>query len=157
MRGEILGLERRRRWSDDEKLAIVLSVGVDGATVTQVGLGLDFMSYRGDDYEAGRDFFPNLSDRMHLAAVLAKCGAFMARCEQVVKHVLDPDVPKMELNLCWPQRAHEEVERHEINLGLVASQPEHSLADKHGLEVDLEDGIEKERSLGIGRDTVYSI
>lgn len=36
MRGEILGLERRRRWSDDEKLAIVLSVGVDGATVTQV-------------------------------------------------------------------------------------------------------------------------
>jgi transposase-like protein len=23
MRGEILGLERRRRWSDDEKLAIV--------------------------------------------------------------------------------------------------------------------------------------
>lgn len=36
MRGEILGLERRRRWSDDEKLAIVLSVGIDGATVTQV-------------------------------------------------------------------------------------------------------------------------
>lgn len=36
MRGEILGLERRRRWSDDEKLAIVLSVGVDGASVTQV-------------------------------------------------------------------------------------------------------------------------
>lgn len=36
MRGEILGLERRRRWSDDEKLAIVNSVGVGGATVTQV-------------------------------------------------------------------------------------------------------------------------
>lgn len=36
MRGEILGLERRRRWSDDEKLAIVLSVGVNGATVSQV-------------------------------------------------------------------------------------------------------------------------
>jgi len=36
MRGEILGLERRRRWSDDEKLSIVLSVGTDGATVTQV-------------------------------------------------------------------------------------------------------------------------
>ena len=36
MRCEILGLERRRRWSDDEKLAIVLSVGIDGATVTQV-------------------------------------------------------------------------------------------------------------------------
>lgn len=36
MRGEILGLERRRRWSDDEKLAIVLSVAVNGATVSQV-------------------------------------------------------------------------------------------------------------------------
>lgn len=36
MRGEILGIERRRRWSAEEKLSIVLSVGVDGATVTQV-------------------------------------------------------------------------------------------------------------------------
>ncbi len=36
MRGEILGVERRRRWNVEEKLSIVLSVGVDGATVTQV-------------------------------------------------------------------------------------------------------------------------
>ena len=36
MRGEILGPERRRRWSEEEKLGIVLSVGVEGATVTQV-------------------------------------------------------------------------------------------------------------------------
>ena len=36
MRGEILGVERRRRWDDDEKLAIVSAVGVGGATVTQV-------------------------------------------------------------------------------------------------------------------------
>lgn len=36
MRGEILGVERRRRWDDDEKLAIVSAVGVDGVTVTQV-------------------------------------------------------------------------------------------------------------------------
>lgn len=36
MRGDILGLERRRRWGDEAKLGIVLSVGVDGATVTQV-------------------------------------------------------------------------------------------------------------------------
>ncbi len=32
MRGEILGLERRRRWSDEEKLRIVMSVGCDEAT-----------------------------------------------------------------------------------------------------------------------------
>ena len=36
MRGDILGLERRRRWCDEEKLEIVLSVGEGGATVTQV-------------------------------------------------------------------------------------------------------------------------
>ena len=36
MRGDILGLERRRRWCEEEKLEIVLSVGVGGATVTQV-------------------------------------------------------------------------------------------------------------------------
>jgi transposase len=36
MRGEILGVERRRYWGDDEKLAIVSSVGLGGATVTQV-------------------------------------------------------------------------------------------------------------------------
>lgn len=36
MRGDILGAERRRRWSDEDKLAIVTAVGVDGASVTQV-------------------------------------------------------------------------------------------------------------------------
>ena len=36
MRGEVLGVERRRRWSDEQKLSILASVGVDGATVTQV-------------------------------------------------------------------------------------------------------------------------
>jgi len=36
MRGEVLGVERRRRWSDADKLSIVLSVGLDGATVTQI-------------------------------------------------------------------------------------------------------------------------
>ncbi|MDP2520921.1 IS66-like element accessory protein TnpA [Shimia thalassica] len=36
MRGEILGLERRRYWSDEDKLEIVTSVGICGATVTQV-------------------------------------------------------------------------------------------------------------------------
>jgi hypothetical protein len=34
MRGDILGLKRRRRWGEEEKLGTVLSVGVGGATVT---------------------------------------------------------------------------------------------------------------------------
>jgi transposase len=36
MRGEILGAELRRFWHDDDKLEIVMSVGVGGAGVTQV-------------------------------------------------------------------------------------------------------------------------
>ena len=36
MRGEVLGLERRRFWHDEDKLEIVTSVGIGGATVTQV-------------------------------------------------------------------------------------------------------------------------
>ena len=36
MRGEILGAERRRFWHDDDKLEIVASVGIAGASVTQV-------------------------------------------------------------------------------------------------------------------------
>ncbi|MCV6577222.1 MAG: transposase [Cohaesibacter sp.] len=31
-----MGPERRRRWSLDEKLSIVGSIGIDGATVTQI-------------------------------------------------------------------------------------------------------------------------
>lgn len=120
-------------------------------------LGIGMSDYFGDDYETGRDLFPVLADRMHLAAVIAKCGAFMARCEQVVKHVLDPNVPMTKLNICWPERAHVQVERHEINLGLVIPQQERSIADKRGVGVELDNGIEKERSVGIERDTGYSI
>lgn len=37
MRQEILaGVERRRRWSDDEKLRVLGAVGVDGMTVADV-------------------------------------------------------------------------------------------------------------------------
>ncbi|MGV0994319.1 MAG: IS66-like element accessory protein TnpA [Mycobacterium sp.] len=36
VQGDVLGQERRRRWRDEEKLAIVLGVGVDGASVTSV-------------------------------------------------------------------------------------------------------------------------
>ena len=36
VQGDVLGRERRRRWRDEEKLAVVLEVGVDGASVTSV-------------------------------------------------------------------------------------------------------------------------
>jgi len=36
MRGEVLGVERRRSWDDEVKLAVVSAVEVDGVTVIQV-------------------------------------------------------------------------------------------------------------------------
>src|SRR3546814_6547523 len=36
MRAEILGQERRRRWTDQQKLEIIGSVGVNGATLAEV-------------------------------------------------------------------------------------------------------------------------
>jgi transposase len=36
VRVEVLGQERRRRWSDAKKRDIVMSVGIDGATVSEV-------------------------------------------------------------------------------------------------------------------------
>jgi transposase len=36
MRAEILGQERRRRWTDQQRLEIIGSVGIDGATLAEV-------------------------------------------------------------------------------------------------------------------------
>jgi len=42
---EVLGVERRRRSSDEEKLEIMLEVGIGGASVTQVAqLSIDTQS-----------------------------------------------------------------------------------------------------------------
>tara|TARA_B100001059_G_scaffold230866_1_gene265749 strand:+ start:4103 stop:5380 length:1278 start_codon:yes stop_codon:yes gene_type:complete len=118
-------------------------------------LGLGFKETDNDEYENGRGFFPRLLDRMHLFAVIAKCGVFFSKAEQHVKRELKGE--NVELEDCWPEFAHAQAERHEINLGLVASQPEHSIADKRGVGVELDDCIEKKRSVGIERDTGYSI
>lgn len=36
MRSELLGVERRRRWTREEKLAVLSEIGVDGASVSEV-------------------------------------------------------------------------------------------------------------------------
>lgn len=110
----------------------------DAANRFGMGLGK-----RDDSYEDGREFFPNLLDRMHLAAAVAKCGAFMASVEQIVKHRLRPHLEELDVRQLFPWNAQAHVERHEINLGLIVPQPDHSIG--------------KERDVGIGRDTGYSI
>ena len=82
------------------------------------GLGQD------DDkngYKAGQDFFPALIDRMHLTAVLAKCGEFCARAEAFVKNTiaqlrgLDQSA-MLDQDKLWPENATHAVMRSRINL-----------------------------------------
>ena len=45
MRQEVLSVERRRRWTDDEKLAVVSEVGVNGATVGRLRKNSGVLSF----------------------------------------------------------------------------------------------------------------
>ena len=58
MRGEILGAERRRFWHDDYKLEIVMSVGVGGASVTQVAQRHDLKKNGLWSPDGGALFYP---------------------------------------------------------------------------------------------------
>jgi hypothetical protein len=82
------------------------------------GLGQD------DDkkgYKAGQDFFPSLIDRMHLTAVLAKCGEFCARAEAFVKNTISQlrgldQSAMLDQDKLWPENATHAVMRSRINL-----------------------------------------
>lgn len=120
--------------------------GAEGIYDTAHRCGVGLRENMGDRYEAGRDLFPSPADRMHLAAVVAKCGAFMARMEAAVKNMLRPDVPQIEDRTCWPQEASAEVERHEMNLGLTApAVREETRPEREG---DLTDRASRERDRG---------
>ena len=76
-------------------------------------------------YKAGQDFFPALIDRMHLTAVLAKCGEFCARAEAFVKNTIArirglDHTAMLDQDRLWPMHARNAVARNEINLGLRA-------------------------------------
>lgn len=77
------------------------------------------------DYLAGADWFPVLADRLHLSAVIAKCAAFSAQMEGVIKLMLHEADPKTHVKPA-PQdalmqdirKANQEAKRHETALGL---------------------------------------
>ncbi len=105
-------------------------------------LGMGLQAIPNNRYEEGRDIFPSLIDRMHMAAVVAKCGAFMAKAEQMVKNTLWPDRTQMEVHSFYPQKVQAEVTRHEINLGLAIrdkdQQPEVEITDAVERDSDVE-------------------
>jgi hypothetical protein len=88
-------------------------------------------------YQAGREFFPALADRMHLTAALAKCADLCARAEAFVKNLSarlrgEATAPYPTHENCWPVNAEAAVHRNEQNLGLRA--PEVERAREHETE-----------------------
>ena len=83
---------------------------------------------RPDGHEQGREWFPTLTDRLHLGAVIAKCGQFCAYAEAFVKNFRIQD-PKRHLqpDRLWPEASSELVERYNRHLGLDF--PQHTNPD----------------------------
>ena len=94
-------------------------------------------------YEAGRPFFPALTDRMHLTAVIAKCADFCARAEAFVKNALaqlrgDERIPYPSHAQLWPQNAEAAVIRNEQNLGLRAPEVAKTVQRESKPEIEVE-------------------
>lgn len=92
---------------------------------------------RADGHEKGRYWFPALADRLHLGAVIAKCGAFCAQAEAFVKNLQISDPARhLKPERLWPEEAPELVERYNRHLGLDL--PQHSQADHQREQVQVE-------------------
>lgn len=107
-------------WSDPWPFIEAIREGADRVVDAATRLGMGLRDTMNDRYEVGRELFPALADRMHLAAVVAKCEAFMGRVEVAVKNMLRPDATQIGLHGTEYANALAEVERHERNLGLAA-------------------------------------
>ena len=107
-------------WSDPWPFIEAIREGAGRVVDAAMRLGMGLRETAGDRYEAGRELFPALADRMHLAAAVAKCAAFMNQVEVAVKNVLRPDAVQLQSHNADFPEAQTEVERHERNLGLIA-------------------------------------
>jgi len=82
------------------------------------GMGPEALA-KPDGHENGRQWFPALADRLHLAAVVAKCAQFCAHAEAFICNLAIADRSKhFTVDELWPQRSSELVERYNRHLGL---------------------------------------
>ena len=109
-----------KEWSDPWPFIETIREGAGRVVDAAMRLGMGLRETAGDGYEAGRELFPALADRMHLAAAVAKCAAFMNQVEVAVKNMLRPDAVQLQSHNADFPEAQTEVERHERNLGLIA-------------------------------------
>lgn len=106
MCGEILGMERRRFWRDEDKLEIIMSVGVGGATVTQVAQRHEvtrqqIYAWRHDLKKKGL-WSPDAGALFYLLDMPVAAGVLIAE-----DTVAEPSPPvAVELRLCGGRSSH---------------------------------------------------
>ena len=105
-----------RRWPLIEALRSGAYRVVDAAY--DCGMGPEDLA-KPNGHENGRQWFPALADRLHLAAVVAKCAQFCAHAEAFICNLAIADRSKhFTVDELWPQRSSELVERYNRHLGL---------------------------------------
>ena len=116
----LIDVPTAREWTDPWPYITAIRSGAERIMNLATRFGMSVDESANDRYENGKETFPSRSDRMHLSAVVAHCGALYAKVEIAVKHMLRPDEPEMDRRSAWPSNAEQEVSRHERNLGLTA-------------------------------------
>ena len=119
---ESLVTEEPNTW----KLISAFRKGADQVVEAAYRFGMGFNELgRADGHEAGRKWFPSLVDRLHLGAVIAKCGVFCAQAEALVKNLrIEDPAQHLKPERLWPEESFELVERYNRHLGLDL--PQHS-------------------------------
>jgi hypothetical protein len=117
---KLMHVHDRLDWRDGWPLINAIRERAERIVNTATRLGMGLIDSANDRYENGKDIFPSLDDRMHLSAVVAHCGAFCAKVEATVKNLLRWEgTPEISEKNCWPHNSLQEVERHQVNLGLT--------------------------------------
>lgn len=112
---------------------------------------------RPDGHERGREWFPALADRLHLGAVIAKCGQFCAYAEAFVKSFRIEDSERhLQLEQLWPEDSTELVERYNRHLGLDLPQHSQAIHEREELGQQSDRDVSEERHRRI-QDDDYGI
>jgi hypothetical protein len=94
-----------------------LTRGATAVLKAAEGFSLGFWETLGDEaYQTSKEIITSLVDRMHLAAVVAKCTAFTHQMEALVRQTFKLEEDKASDEQLW--QAQSEVRRHETALGL---------------------------------------
>ena len=93
LRSELLGVERRRRWTREEKLAVPSEIGVDGASVSEVARRYDVP--RQNLYQWRRDV-----QRKALSASLGVTFIPVASMAEPVRTTPTGSIGAVEIMLC---------------------------------------------------------